>query len=200
MRDGRCLSETRSELRTTLSSLRGQDVPGEAMTPPLFGTFSSPRGQDLFLVNDKVFCFDRRLYGPQHYLPGKPHYRGPVLLAQRGETIVRDVGGCAARVAVEGAVAEKPKVLWRSNRVAQICALALGADAVLAAGRSPSRGDQSPPQYALAATSIDDGALLWSHPLPGEPIWWGLALEKSGRIFVSLVDGRVVCLAAGRSG
>jgi hypothetical protein len=71
----------------------------------------------------------------------------------------------------------------------------LGADAVIAAGQLAA-GDDAVPTYAVAALSTGKGAVRWSHALPAQPAWWGLALDKSGRVFISLADGRTLCFAA----
>ena len=186
-RDGRCLNEIpRPE----------QDTPEEWKK-----TRSCPRGQDLFLIQDRVCCFDRRLYGPNRYWPCRGT-TGPLVLAERGETMIRDLGGRVTRVAAQTAAdnyrnaaqSEKHKILWRSSHLQQTCALALGANAVIAAGQLAA-ADGAVPEYAVAALSADKGTVLWSRPLPAQPAWWGLAAEKAGRIFVSLVDGRLLCFA-----
>jgi outer membrane protein assembly factor BamB len=41
------------------------------------------------------------------------------------------------------------------------------------------------------------GAELWLQTLPGEPVRWGIAVDSSGRIFIALRDGRVLCYGAG---
>jgi len=38
---------------------------------------------------------------------------------------------------------------------------------------------------------------LWRQPLPAEPIRWGVAVDRDGRILVALKDGRLVCFGAG---
>ena len=45
--------------------------------------------------------------------------------------------------------------------------------------------------------NIDDGGVLWSHPLPAEPVEWGLAVDRQGRAVVTLADGRILCFGAG---
>ncbi|KPK96840.1 MAG: hypothetical protein AMK75_07790, partial [Planctomycetes bacterium SM23_65] len=54
-----------------------------------------------------------------------------------------------------------------------------------------SRGEST-----LAATRLKDGEPLWSRKLPGLAVGWGVAIDGAGRIYVSLEDGRVLCLAA----
>ena len=68
-------------------------------------------------------------------------------------------------------------------------------NAVVAAGRLPSPETSAEPKYAVAALAVDDGKLLWSHPLPAAPVPWGLALDHAGRVVVVLADGRVICYA-----
>ena len=53
------------------------------------------------------------------------------------------------------------------------------------------KGDAGP-TWSLVARG-PGGAELWTQPLPGEPVRWGLCLDRDGRIVVTLRDGRVVC-------
>lgn len=193
IRDGRCLSQI---------PVPAQDTP-EAWKQ----SHSSPRGQDLFVIQNQVCCFDRRLYGPNQYWPGRGS-SGPLVLAQRGDTTIRDLNGRVTRVAGQtprdnyrlGAPTEKHQVVWQSKLLRGTCALALGTNAVLAAGQltppGPTPADPAAPTYAVAALSTGDGTVLWSRPLPAQPAWWGLAVDRPGRIFVTLVDGRMLCLTA----
>jgi outer membrane protein assembly factor BamB len=171
-RDGRCLNANREEGKTPC-----------------------PRGQDLFLIQDRMHCFDRRLYGPNRYWPGR-QFLGPLVLAHRGETMIRDLDGRVTRVTVESALGKTPKVVWQSGHLRQTHTLALGANAVVVAGQRAATDGRPDPQYAVAALAVGDGGVLWSHPLPTQPAWWGLAVDKAGRVFVSLVDGRVLCFSA----
>ena len=41
-----------------------------------------------------------------------------------------------------------------------------------------------------------DGGRLWEVELPGEPVRWGIALDRDGRVLVTLRDGRVLCYGA----
>jgi outer membrane protein assembly factor BamB len=49
--------------------------------------------------------------------------------------------------------------------------------------------------FSLTALAVKDGALLWSQPLSAAPVCWGVLVDRSGRVVVSLEDGRVVCFA-----
>jgi len=48
------------------------------------------------------------------------------------------------------------------------------------------------PTWSLVARG-PGGEELWTQPLPGEPVRWGLCLDRAGRIIVALRDGRVIC-------
>jgi outer membrane protein assembly factor BamB len=52
-----------------------------------------------------------------------------------------------------------------------------------------------PGKFQLMALKTADGAKLWSYELPGAPARHGLALDRRGRIIVTLEDGRALCLA-----
>ena len=155
----------------------------------------SPRGQDLFLIQGRVHCFDRRLYGPNRYWPGRQNL-GPLVMAHRDETVIRDMNGRVVRVTMDSAVGKAPAVVWKSDHLLQTYAIALGTNAVVVAGQQNTAAGQAEGTYAVAALDVGDGTVLWSHPLPAQPAWWGVALDKTGRIFVSLLDGRVLSFAA----
>lgn len=48
----------------------------------------------------------------------------------------------------------------------------------------------------VVALEINSGAKLWSKSLPAAPVTWGLAVDRDGKVIVTLVDGRVVCIGA----
>ncbi len=45
----------------------------------------------------------------------------------------------------------------------------------------------------IVVLRLTDGGVLWSKPLPSAPVPWGLAVDRDGRIVVTLEDGQVLC-------
>jgi hypothetical protein len=68
-------------------------------------------------------------------------------------------------------------------------------NAVLVSGvnRSPRQPNETKP--TLYALDVATGNLMWKQDLPAAPVAWGLAVDRSGQIIVTLIDGRVVCFA-----
>ena len=45
----------------------------------------------------------------------------------------------------------------------------------------------------IVALNIEDGSVLWSEEVPSTPVSWGLAVDRDGRVIVTLEDGQVLC-------
>jgi len=45
----------------------------------------------------------------------------------------------------------------------------------------------------VIALSLKDGRQLWKQALPAAPVPWGLAVNRVGKVIVTLEGGRVVC-------
>jgi hypothetical protein len=97
---------------------------------------------------------------------------------------------------VEGKALEgEPPVVWTEPVPLHARAWAVASDAaVLAGGVDWDARKRVFAGYRLAALGRGDGKELWSVELPGEPVYDGLAVDRAGRILVSLTDGRVVCV------
>ncbi len=75
-------------------------------------------------------------------------------------------------------------------------AIAVGANAtVLVTGAKVPKGAAGMVETPrrVAAISHTDGLPLWQHELPGEPVRWGAAIDRNGRVLVALRDGRLIC-------
>ncbi len=48
-------------------------------------------------------------------------------------------------------------------------------------------------ELGCAGLEIRTGKVLWKHSLPAGPVRWGVAIDRNGRVVVSLGDGRAVC-------
>jgi len=91
---------------------------------------------------------------------------------------------------------------WDQRLPIRITALVRAADVIFAAG-SPDALDPADPYGAwegrkggvVAAFSAKDGKKLGEWKLPSPPVWDGMA-AAGGCLYVSLMDGKVLCLAA----
>jgi len=153
-----------------------------------------PRGRELFILGGKVVAFERLLYAPKEYWPGR-YFARHLLQADAGNVLIRAGEGRVVRIDPATAEEKSPKGLWDSGVFQHPVAMALAKNAVVVAGRLPE-GEASKPQYAMVSLSVSDGHTLWTQPLPAVPASWGLALDSAGRIVVALEDGRVLCFAA----
>jgi hypothetical protein len=93
-----------------------------------------------------------------------------------------------AHLALKTADPKKPA--WTASPFKEIAAVALGKNAALVAG--VTRDKQGAVTAAgIAAVQLTDGKVLWTEPLPAAPVAWGVALDRDGRIVVTMTDGRV---------
>ena len=45
----------------------------------------------------------------------------------------------------------------------------------------------------IVALNLRDGEVLWSEAVPSAPVDWGLAVDRDGRVIVTLEDGQILC-------
>jgi outer membrane protein assembly factor BamB len=74
--------------------------------------------------------------------------------------------------------------------------VAITKNAVLVTGLDRDAKKTDKTAAGLCAVSLEDGKLLWKQPLLAAPTAWCLALDRAGRIVVTLQDGRVLCFDA----
>jgi outer membrane protein assembly factor BamB len=71
--------------------------------------------------------------------------------------------------------------LWRYDRPESV-AVAACRNAVVVAADSE-----------VVALDVRDGSVMWRENVPSAPVGWGLAVDREGRVIVTLEDGRVLC-------
>jgi len=165
---------------------------------------SSPRGWELSLLVDQVVACGKPFYAyPKYEVYDDSVFNKVFLASVRERDIVWTSSQysskvmCFARIdrallpallaqAIgRGAAAEKrglkDKPLW-SYDCKDSVAWAVGNNAVLIATKSQ-----------IIALNIEDGKILWSQPVPVSPVPWGLAVDRDGRVIVTLEDGKVFC-------
>ena len=158
----------------------------------------SNRGSELFLVENQVAVVGRMLYAPR--TPGPPsRYNAKYLLqANAGDVIIQGTDKALLRVDPKGGEGGKAKILWKDSSFAKTAAVVLTANAVIVAGELPAEKQDGPLRPALVARSPVDGKPLWAQALPAPPQKWGLAVDRDGRVVMTLIDGRTVCFSSAR--
>ena len=149
-----------------------------------------PRGRELFLVDDQVMVFDQCCTPRPHYQPGRYFSQDFFVQAGKGEVLVRGVIDRTVRLDPKESKPGQPQAMWQSTLVRDIAAMAVTKNAILASG---VRGDDKG-GFLLAALNVQSGEPLWTEELPAAPASWCLAVDRDGRVLVSLRDGRVVCV------
>jgi len=168
-----------------------------------------PRGRELFLVDGQVRVFDQLLYSPPDYQPSRYFAQGFFLQAGSGDRLVRGTVDRLVRIDPSRSSPGQPVALWQVGDLVDCAGLAVTANAVLATGRrlAPAAADgRQPPlpqrapdpagkpeRFAVAAYDIGTGKAMWSADLPSPPSSWGLAVDREGRVLVTLRDGRLLC-------
>jgi len=164
-----------------------------------------PRGWELSLLGGQVVACGKPFYSHPQYDVFDATVFGKVFLAPVGEKDVvwaADQSNkkvfCYNRIDREtlnsrmadgrnrsqldwGRLGIKDKPVWVYD-CKDSEALAVCSNAVIVAGKTQ-----------VAALNLADGSVLWSQPLPGPAVTWGLAVDRDGLVIVTLEDGQVLC-------
>jgi hypothetical protein len=155
------------------------------------GTFTARgtgRGKDLSVRGGQV----RAAGFPLYWRPEDDHFLSPMELETPAGVLA--VAGPKQSLRLTPATG---KSAWGGNPFQEIAAVAVTGNVVLVTGVDrPNKKDPDRAEAAVLALSLADGKVMWKQPLPAPPTLWGLAVDRAGRIVVTLTDGRVVCFAA----
>ena len=154
-----------------------------------------PRGSELYVSGNEI-----RVSGKPYY----SHPKYPVIDSSvLNKTLFVKVGDYELAWAnnaklmcfagIRGDRAEFQKALWGKTQSKEVkpswefdcpksAALAVCPNAVVIA--TPTE---------VIALSLAEGRLLWKQTLPAAPVPWGLAINREGKVIITLEGGRVVC-------
>jgi len=153
----------------------------------------SSRGSELFVVQGKVAVAGEMLYRAPIDGPPSRYFAKFLLQASAGDVIIQGTDKLMLRVDPKPDDKGKPRIIWQDKSFARTEAVVLARNAVIVAGELPGMKPDAPLRPALAARDAETGKLLWAMELPARPRRWGVAVDRDGRVLVTLVDGRVVC-------
>lgn len=180
---GQCLNDPAQLKRTIRNNLVG------AM---------DPRGCELYLVQDQIKVGGRPLYAHPQYPVIDPTVQNRVLYVPRDDCDIAwahhaNSSKLIAYPKITGDRAAKLLQGWGKPTIPDVkprwtfdCAgsLAFAAcpNALLVATATE-----------LTAVAPETGTVLWKHPLPAAPVPWGIAVNRDGKIIVTLEGGMVIC-------
>jgi hypothetical protein len=135
------------------------------------------------------------------FKPGSNPYR-LMCLPLRGETEGRGKANAKTKPLDRKKRKGGVKPIWQQHVGIRVGAMVRAGDTILVAG-SPDVVDPDDPHGAwegrmggiLAAFAAANGEKLAERRLPAPPVWDGMAVAY-GRVYVSLLDGSVICLKA----
>jgi len=181
-------------------------------SPLQYGGSSSIRGQELYLVGDRVTVSGKPMYAhPEHpvydsSVYSKLHHtsvgsrdivwvnnRRVMCFSPIGKDVLKrsvaDAPGSATyQIAGWGRLDLDAEPLWEYVCEGSL-AFARCQNAVLLAGTG--RGGTQ----CVEALDLASGERLWRNAmqLQGPPVPWGMAVDREGRVIVTLADGEVMC-------
>jgi len=181
---------------------------------------TSPRGQELYKIGDKVVASGMPLYGHPEYRVYDPTVTDKLLHTSADDRDVIVINNqkimCFSNIdkqILNNSVydpAEEPSLdeeylgklnledepLWEYDD-GEIVAIARCKNAVIITRKASERTSNSQ-AASIAVLDIRNGKNLWrwNQALPSSPVSWGLAVDHKGRIIVTLKDGQVVCFGA----
>ena len=101
-----------------------------------------------------------------------------------GNTLFQGTEKALICVSLEG---NKPQTKWQDLRFARTDAVVSTANALLVAGQTSGKP-------MLVALNLETGKPIWEHKLPAAVANWGVAIDRTGKIQVTLANGMLICL------
>ena len=162
------------------------------------------RGCELYKVGDHVVVSGKPMYAHPDYPVYDRTVTDKLLLASNGKRDIawvnnqrivcldhvdnQTLNDCIVKerrerhiIAPWGKLTVLDSPLWQYDCAGSV-AMAVCRNAVVIAKESE-----------IVALDLQDGKVLWSKPLPVAPVSFGLAVDRDGRILVTLKNGRTMC-------
>ena len=95
----------------------------------------------------------------------------------------------AAREFLRRSGRKVPDSVWRDGSDRRFTSFVVAGDRLLAAGHP----DKDPRAAFLMALRVQDGTQQWLHKLPADAVKAGIAVDHSGRVFVAVENGQLLC-------
>jgi hypothetical protein len=155
-----------------------------------FSAAGTGRGKDLFVRRGQVHATGYPLY----WRPEDDHFLSPMEIETPNGPLAVTTDSVSLLQSTASAE-DKLAAAWAIKPYDEIAAVAVTNNALLVTGldRDPLNWQRT--SSGLTALSLSNGSPLWKQSLPAAPVAWGLAVDRAGQMIVTLIDGRVVCLA-----
>jgi len=154
-----------------------------------------PRGSELYLVGNEITAAGKPYYSHPKYPVYDSSVLNKTLFVTTGnhEVLWANNAKLMCFADVPGDRARFQRALWGKTQAKDVkpvweydclksAAVAVCPNAVVVA--TPGE---------LTALSLAEGRVLWKHTLPAAPVPWGLAVNREGKVVVTLEGGRVLC-------
>jgi outer membrane protein assembly factor BamB len=172
----------------------------------------APRGWELSLVTDAVLACGKPFYAHPNYDVYDATVFDRAFLAANGS---RQVVWASTQAAQQILCFKDLDVAALARKLAQPGSRFHADWRKLSPGDKPEWAFKCPKALATAvcdncvlvampsqvqALELGSGRSLWTEDLPSAPVPWGLAVDRSGRVLVTLEDGKVLCFGADEGG
>jgi len=84
---------------------------------------------------------------------------------------------------------DAPANIWSDKQNRRFTSFIVGSKRIITTGHA----DKTPNKRFLTAINMADGADVWTQSLPADAVKGGAAIDGSGRVYVALEDGQLLC-------
>jgi outer membrane protein assembly factor BamB len=88
--------------------------------------------------------------------------------------------------------AARTSAVWTARGNGRFAGFIVGSELLVAAGQITTEGRRGP---FVTAFRLKDGQRVWTKELTAEPVRGGTAIDHTGQVYVSTVDGSLACFA-----